>query len=84
MQHLVFVTSVPRNKDVSVMNKWVNPPSGERKPEVYLSMPSYPEKPFSFYLEQVGKKKVVNNRKSTRIADKGVSLSERIGMQGDK
>ena len=66
------------------MNKWVNPPPIEREPEVYLSMPSYSDKPFSFYLEQIGKKKVVNNSRSERIADKSVSMSERIGMRRNK
>ena len=66
------------------MNKWVNPPSREPLKEVFQSMHAETDKPFSFYLEQVGKKKVVNNRVSGRIADKSVSLSGRIGMQGDK
>ena len=66
------------------MNKWVNPPPRETEKEVFLSMPAVTEKPFSFYLEQVGKKKVVNNRKSTRVADKSVSLSERLKTESDK
>ena len=66
------------------MNKWLNPPSLEREPEVYLTMPSYSDKPFAYYLKQVGKKKIVNSKKSRRIADKSVSLAERIGIQGNK
>jgi hypothetical protein len=66
------------------MNKWINPPIRKYENEVYLTIPAIPDKPFGFYLEQVGKKKVVNSKKSTRIADKSVSLAERVGMQGHK
>ena len=66
------------------MNRWINPPIKKYENEVYLTIPAIPDKPFEYYLEQVGKKKVVNSKKSIRIAEKSVSLAERIGMQGDK
>ena len=66
------------------MNKWVNPPPIEPQNEVSFPEQTGLDKPFSFYLGQVGKKKVVNNDVSGRIAEKSVSLSGRIGMQGDK
>ena len=66
------------------MNKWVNPQSRDRQQDMYFSMDVVTEKPFAFYLEQVGKKKIVNSKKSTRVADKSVSLAERIKVQGDK
>ena len=66
------------------MNKWLNPPHREVPQGEFFSLEPTMDKPFEFYLEQIGKKKVVNGKRGSRIADKSVSLAERIGMQGDK
>ena len=66
------------------MNKWLNPPHREVPQEEFFSLEPTMDKPFEYYLEQVGKKKVLNSKRSSRVADKSVSLAARIGMQGDK
>ena len=67
-----------------MMSRWVNPPPRHREKEVFISMPAVTEKPFEFYLEQVGKKKMVKKKKSGRVAEKSVLIAERLGMQVDK
>ena len=65
------------------MNKWVNPPPRKPKTEdefpsqdatTYISATS-----FDTLKNQVRKKKVSRKSKKDRIADKSVSLAERLG-----
>jgi len=74
------------------MNKWVNPP---KKPKTenefpYLAYPQndfppqdsvtyIPPTSFDTIKKQVGKKKVSKKSKEQRVADKSISLAERVG-----
>ena len=58
-------------------NKWVNPPS--RMTIEFPPQNSVTYTPFSTIKKQVGKKKLTKKPKKKRIADKSVSLSERLG-----
>ena len=68
------------------MNKWVNPPprmktEDEFPPQdatTYTSATS-----FDTIKNQVRKKKVSRKPKKERIADKSVSLAERLGIRND-
>jgi len=69
------------------MNKWVNP---SRKPKTENEFSSQdaitysPSIPFSAIKKQVGKKKVSGKSKKQRIADKSISLAERLGYERTK
>ena len=65
------------------MNKWLNPPPRKsktedefpsQKPVTYIPLTS-----FDTIKKQVRKKKVSRKSKKDRIADKSVSLAERLG-----
>ena len=64
------------------MNKWVNPP---RKPKTENEFPPQnsvtyiPPISFDTIKKQVRKKKVSRKSKRERIADKSISLAERVG-----
>ena len=66
------------------MNKWVNPEprmktENEFPPE--NAVPYIPPTPFSTIKKQVKKKNPTKKPKKERIADKSVSLAERLGYQ---
>ena len=69
------------------MNKWLNPPP--RKPKTEDEFPPQDAttciRPTSFdtIKNQVRKKKVSRKSKKDRIADKSVSLAERLGIRND-
>ena len=60
------------------MNKWVSPSQKEESDELVTKEPINPIS-FSAIKNQVGKKKVSQKPKKERIADKSVSLAERLG-----
>ena len=62
------------------MNKWVSPPQKEKSDELMTKEPINPIS-FDTIKNQVGKKKVSQKPKKERIADKSVSLAERLGYQ---
>ena len=62
------------------MNKWLNPPQKEKSDELMTKEPIYLIS-FDTIKNQVGKKKVSRKSKKERIADKSVSLAERLGYQ---
>ena len=62
------------------MNKWLNPPQKEKSDELMTKEPINPIS-FDTIKNQVGKKKVSQKPKKERIADKSVSLAERLGNQ---
>ena len=64
------------------MNKWVNPPSRMKTEDEFPPQDSVtyiPPTSFDTIKKQVGKKKVSRKSKEQRIAEKSVSLSERLG-----
>ena len=62
------------------MNKWLNPPQKEKSDELMTKEPINPIS-FSAIKNQVGKKKVSTKSKKERIADKSVSLADKLGYQ---
>ena len=62
------------------MNKWVYPPQQEKSDELMTKEPINPIS-FDTIKNQVGKKKVSRKPKKERIADKSVSLAERMEYQ---
>ena len=62
------------------MNKWVYPPQKEKSDELMTKEPINPIS-FDTIKNQVGKKKVSRKPKKERIADKSVSLAERMEYQ---
>ena len=66
------------------MNKWVSPPSRMRMEDEVAPQDGttyIPQTSFDTIKSQVGKKKVSKKSKKERIADKSVSLAERLGKQ---
>jgi len=64
------------------MNKWVSPLQREKTENEFSSQDSVtyiPPTSFSTIKKQVRKKKVSQKSKEQRIADKSVSLAERVG-----
>ena len=64
------------------MNKWVHPPSRIRPEDEFPSQDSVthiPPSSFDTIKKQVRKKKVSRKSLKERIADKSVSLAERLG-----
>ena len=64
------------------MNKWVNPPSGMKTEDEFSPQDSVtyiPPTSFNTIKKQVQKKKVSGKSKRERIANKSVSLVERLG-----
>ena len=59
------------------MNKWVHPPQKEKSDELVTKEPINPIS-FSAIKNQVGKKKVSQKPKKERIADKSVSLADKL------
>ena len=69
------------------MNKWVNPPSGMKTEDEFHSQDSItyiPPTSFDTIKKQVGKKKPSKKSKRERIADKSISLAERVGYETPK
>ena len=69
------------------MNKWVNPsPRNSKTENEFLPQDTttyiHPTS-FDTIKNQVGKKKVSRKSKRERIADKSVSLAERLGIRND-
>ena len=64
------------------MNRWVNPPSGMKTEFPPQDAVSYT--PFSTIKKQVKKKKLTKMSKRERIADKSISLAERVGYETPK
>ena len=62
------------------MNRWVNPPP-EMKTENEYAVTYTHANTFNTMKKQVGKKKVSRKSKKERIADKSISLSERLGEE---
>ena len=63
-------------------NRWVNPPSRMKTEDEFQSQDAVlyiPPTSFDTIKKQVRKKKVSRKSKEQRIADKSVSLSERLG-----
>ena len=64
-------------------NRWVNPPSRNQKTENEFpsqdAVTYIPPTTFNTIKKQVRKKKVSKKSKEQRIADKSVSLAERLG-----
>ena len=63
------------------MNKWINPVPRIRPEDEFPSQDSVthiPPSSFDTIKKQVGKKKVSRKSKEQRIADKSVSLAERL------
>ena len=63
-------------------NKWVNPPSQIKTEDEFPlqdSITYIPPTSFDTIKKQVGKKKVSKKSKEQRIADKSISLAERVG-----
>jgi len=66
------------------MNKWINPVPRIRPGDEFPSQDSVthiPPSSFDTIKKQVRKKKVSRKSKKERIADKSVSLAERLGYQ---
>ena len=66
------------------MNKWVHPPSRMKTEDAFPSMDktNYTSATsFDTIKNQVGKEKVSHKPKKERIADKSVSIAERLGYQ---
>ena len=66
------------------MNKWLNPPPRPREKQILLTEEPMTNEPFEFYLNQVGKQKVVNRTLSTRIAEKTIGIAERLNSKCTK
>ena len=62
------------------MNKWLNLPQKEKSDELMTKEPIHPVS-FSAIKNQVGKKNVSRKSKKERIADKSVSLADKLGYQ---
>ena len=62
------------------MNKWLNPPQKEKSDELMTKEPINPVS-FDTIKNQVGKKNVSRKSKKERIADKSVSLADKLGYQ---
>jgi len=63
-------------------NRWVNPPSRMKTEDEFSSQDSItyiPPISFDTIKKQVGKKKPSKRSKEQRIADKSISLLERVG-----
>jgi len=69
------------------MNKRLNPPSRMKTENEFPSQDSVtyiPPTSFNTIKKQVGKKKMSKKSKRERIADKSVSLAERVGYETPK
>jgi hypothetical protein len=69
------------------MNKWVSPLQREKTENEFSSQDSVtyiPPTSFSTIKKQVRKKKVSQKSKEQRIADKSISLAERVGCETTK
>jgi hypothetical protein len=65
-------------------NKWVNPPPKKQKTEnEFPSQDAVTYTPFSTIKKQVRKKKISKKSKKERIADKSISLAERVELQNN-
>ena len=66
------------------MNKWLNPEPRLKERQVLSAEKPTTNEPFEFYLNQVGKQKVVNRGLSTRLAERSVGISERLNSKRTK
>ena len=66
------------------MNKWLNPEPRLRERQVLSTEEPTTNQSFEFYLNQVGKQKVVNRGLSTRVAERSVGISERLNSKRTK
>ena len=69
-------------KEYSGVNKWVNPPLTIKTEDEFPSQDAVTYTPpisFDTIKKQVGKRKVSGKSKRERIADKSLSLAERVG-----
>ena len=65
------------------MNKWVNPSKRQKTEDEFPSQDASPytsATSFDTIKNQVRKKKIFRKSKKERIADKSVSLAERLGI----
>ena len=62
------------------MNKWLNPPQKEKSDELMTKEPINPIS-FDTIKNQVRKKNVSRKPKKERIADKSVSLADKLGYE---
>ena len=65
------------------MNKWVNPPSRMKTEDEFPPQDAVtyiPPTAFNTITQQVGKNKPSKKSKRERIADKSISLAERVGI----
>ena len=68
------------------MNKWVNPPPKMKTEDEFPPQDGttyIPPTSFDTIKKQVGKKNLSRKTKKERIADKIVSLAERLGIRND-
>ena len=72
---------------MTMSSRWVSPPSRMKTEDEFPSQDSVtyiPPTSFNTIKKQVGKKKPSKKSKEQRIADKSISLSERVGYETPK